>query len=61
MGAVNDIRLVIGTKLDVSEDPSFDIDEDDPDAQAHAIYTYLGWLLEQIVERAEPLSRPRIG
>jgi hypothetical protein len=26
MSAVNDIRLVIGTKLDVSEDASFDID-----------------------------------
>ncbi len=54
MGAINDIRLVIGTKLDVSEDPSFDVDEDDPDAQAHAIYTYLGWLLEQIVSELNP-------
>jgi len=54
MGAVNDVRLVIGTKLDVSEDPYFDIDEADPDAQAHAIYTYLGWLLEQIVSELNP-------
>jgi hypothetical protein len=50
MGAINDTRLVIGTKLDVSEDPSFDIADDDPSAPAYAIYMYLGWLLEQVVE-----------
>ena len=54
MGAINDTRLVIGTKLDVSEDPSFDIDDDDPAAPAYAIYTYLGWLLEQVVEELNP-------
>jgi hypothetical protein len=54
MGAINDTRLVIGTKLDVSEDPSFDIADDDPTAPAHAIYTYLGWLLEQLVEELSP-------
>ena len=54
MGAINDTRLVIGTKLDVSEDPSFDIDDDDPSAPAYAIYTYLGWLLEQVVEELNP-------
>jgi hypothetical protein len=54
MGAVNDIRLVIGTKLDVSEDPSFEIADDDPDVQAYAIYTYCSWLLEQIVEALNP-------
>ena len=50
MGAINDTRLVIGTKLDVSEDPTFDIADDDPSAPAYAIYMYLGWLLEQAVE-----------
>ena len=54
MGAVNDIRLVIGTSLDVSEDPSFEITDDDPDVQAYAIYTYCSWLLEQIVEALNP-------
>ncbi len=54
MSALNDTRLVIGTKLDVSEDPSFDVTDDDPDAPAYAIYTYLGWLLEQIVEALNP-------
>jgi len=54
MGALNDTRLVIGTKLDVSEDPTFDIADDDPDAPAYAIYAYLGWLLEQIVDALNP-------
>ena len=54
MGALNDIRLVIGTKLDVSEDPSFEISDDDPDAPAYAIYAYLGWLLEQVVDALNP-------
>ncbi len=52
--ALNDIRLVIGTKLDVSEDPSFEISDDDPDAPAFAIYAYLGWLLEQVVDALNP-------
>lgn len=54
MGALNDTRLVIGTKLDVSEDPTFNVADDDPDAPAYAIYAYLGWLLEQIVEVLNP-------
>ena len=54
MGAVNDLRLVLGTKLDVSEDPMFEIPDDDPDVQAYAIYTYCSWLLEQIVEALNP-------
>ena len=50
MGAVNDLRLVLGTRLDVSEDPLEDqIDEDDPRAPAFALYGYLGHLQETIV------------
>lgn len=48
MGAVNDLRLVIGTRLDVSEDMD-EIDPEDPDAPLFAAYGYLGWLLENIV------------
>lgn len=48
MGAVNDLRLVLGTRLDVSEDMD-EIDPDDPDASLFAAYSYLGWLLENIV------------
>jgi hypothetical protein len=48
MGAVNDLRLVLGTRLDVSED-DHDFDPEAPDAPARAVYHYLGWLLEEIV------------
>ena len=53
MGAVNDIRLVLGTRLEVSEDDEFDIDEegeDTPESVARSAYWYLGWLLEHLVE-----------
>ncbi len=51
MGTVNDLRLVLGTKLDVSEDDDLaDLADDDPTAPAAAIYAYLGYLLEQVVD-----------
>jgi hypothetical protein len=50
MGAINDLRLVLGTRLDVSEDMDIDaLDNDDPLTPAFALYGYLGWLQEQIV------------
>jgi len=45
----NDLRLVLGTRLDVSEDDTGAIDPDDPEAPARAAYEYLGWLLESTV------------
>ncbi|MET1049491.1 MAG: DUF2017 family protein [Acidimicrobiales bacterium] len=45
----NDLRLVLGTRLDVSEDDTGPIDPDDPEAPAQAAYEYLGWLLEATV------------
>ncbi|MDE0580835.1 MAG: DUF2017 family protein [bacterium] len=51
MGAVNDIRLVLGTRLGVTEDDEFDeADDDDPESVARSAYWYLGWLLEHLVE-----------
>ncbi|MGK2949629.1 MAG: DUF2017 family protein [Acidimicrobiales bacterium] len=47
--ALNDLRLVLGTRLDVSED-QVDVDEDDPDAPAYAVYGYLGFLLDEAVD-----------
>jgi hypothetical protein len=49
MGAINDLRLVLGTRLDVSEETDLAVGPDDPDAPAYALYGYLGWLLEQCV------------
>lgn len=54
MGAVNDLRLVLGTRLDVSEETDIAVDAADPDASAYALYGYLGWLLEMLVAAAEP-------
>jgi hypothetical protein len=50
MGAVNDIRLVLGTKLDVTEEMYDELlDERTPNAAQLAVYHYLGWLEEQMV------------
>jgi Domain of unknown function (DUF2017) len=49
--ALNDARLVLGTRLDVTEDLDWDeVGEDHPDAQELALYAYLSWLQEQLVE-----------
>jgi hypothetical protein len=49
--ALNDLRLVLGTRLDVQEGSLLDrIDSDDPDAAGLAVYAYLSWLQEQLVE-----------
>lgn len=48
MRSINDIRLVLGTMLDVTEDGEAP-GQDDPDAPAYAAYEYLGMLLERIV------------
>ncbi|MFN2589602.1 MAG: DUF2017 family protein [Actinomycetota bacterium] len=50
LGAINDVRLVLGTRLEVTEDMDpDDVTSDDPRAPALALYYYLGWLEEQIV------------
>ena len=50
MGAVNDLRLVLGTRLDVSEETDLDVGKEHPEAAAYALYAYLGWLLELLVD-----------
>ena len=58
LGAINDLRLVLGTRLDVSED-LLDVDADDPEAPAYAVYEYLGFLLSEVVDAlAEGLPEP---
>jgi hypothetical protein len=59
MGAINDLRLVIGTRLDVSEDDG-PPDPDAPDAPLAYLYHDLGVLLEAIVTvMTEGLPPPR--
>jgi hypothetical protein len=52
MGAINDLRLVLGTRLDVSEETDLAVDASHPDAGAYGLYGYLGWLLELLVDAA---------
>lgn len=49
MRAVNGMRLVLGTKLDVSEDQMVALDPEDPASLPYALYEYLNWLLDGIV------------
>ncbi len=49
LSSLNDLRLVLGTRLDVSEE-LLDVDADDPDAPAYAVYEYLGFLLSEVVD-----------
>jgi hypothetical protein len=50
MSATNDMRLVLGTRLDVSEETDLVPSPDDPDGPLLALYAYLGLLLETMVE-----------
>jgi Domain of unknown function (DUF2017) len=50
LGAINDLRLVLGTRLEVTEEMYEEgIPEEDPRAPSFALYQYLGWLEEQVV------------
>ena len=51
MRAINAVRLVFGTALDVGEGPVEALDPDDPSTPAMAVYLFLGYLLEEIVEQ----------
>ena len=51
MRAVNEVRLVLGTRLDVTEEgDERPTDADDPRTTAFAVYDYLTWLQGTIVE-----------
>jgi len=51
MRALNEVRLVLGTRLEISEDgDERPLEADDPEAQAFAIYDYLTWLQGEIIE-----------
>jgi hypothetical protein len=50
LGVLNDLRLVIGTEIDVKQDLGEIPDEDDPRHQGFIEYVFLGWLVEQFVD-----------
>ena len=51
--ALTDMRLAIGTRLDVTEENALaDVAADDPHAHAMAIYGWLGWVQESMLQSA---------
>ena len=49
--ALNDLRLVLGTRLDVTEEIDFEkLDPREPRGRDLAVYAYLSWLQEELVE-----------
>jgi hypothetical protein len=51
MQAVNSLRLVLGTMLDITDDDDeLAFDPSDPNARTVALYGYLGGLLDEIVD-----------
>lgn len=47
--ALNDMRLVLGTRLGVTEELG-DVDPDDLSAPAMALYQWLTWLQDQVID-----------
>jgi hypothetical protein len=55
---LNDIRLVLGTRLDVTEDTyEEDIAPDDPRWQVLQVYGWLGWLQESLLSCLDPRAQ----
>ena len=50
MSAVNDLRLVIGTRLEVDEETEIDDYVDEIDQSLFLTYSYLGIMLDRIVQ-----------
>jgi len=54
MRAINDVRLLLGTRLDVTDDPGQrQVSPDDPRAPGFALYDYLSLLTQELVEALE--------
>lgn len=54
LGCLNDLRLVLGTRLEVTEETELDPDAEDPRAQALQVYGWLGWLQESLLGCVDP-------
>lgn len=60
MQTVNAVRLILGTRLDVSEeDDPAELDPASPNAAGHALYHYLGVLLHDIVSALSAALPPK--
>ena len=55
LGSLNDMRLALGTALDVTEDTDPDeLDPDDPRLPPLHIYSWLGYLQESLLSCLDP-------
>ena len=55
LGFLNDLRLVLGTRLEVTEETDPDaLPDDDPQLPALELYAWLGWLQEGLVSCLSP-------
>jgi hypothetical protein len=52
MSTVNQIRLVLGTRLSISEDDDDELDPEDPSVRERVLYHYLTMLMSMLVEAA---------
>ena len=59
LGALNDLRLVLATRLGVTEETDLDPPGDDPRAQALQVYGWLGWLQESLLSCIVPRTAGR--
>jgi Domain of unknown function (DUF2017) len=50
LGVLNDLRLALGVRLDITEDYDGAVDDTDPRAPAFRLLSYLGWLEEQLLD-----------
>lgn len=50
LSAINDVRLALGTALDVKEDMPDELAEDDPNAAHLGVYHWLTYLQEKLVQ-----------
>ena len=49
MRALNQVRLLLGARLEITQDGDERPDPDDPRAGAYAVYDYLTWLQDQAI------------
>lgn len=63
MGAVNDFRLLLGTRIDISEESTErDYPKGDPNHDAFQVYVYLTWLEDRMLRAlGEPEAPGSVG
>jgi hypothetical protein len=56
LSVLNDLRLVLGTRLEITEETTEDdFAQDDPRTSAFALYSYLTWMVDAIVRALDPV------